>query len=916
MQSLECMTSYTRQATGDVPRPLVGPSTTVTPRGVYLFGGRSVAGRTVMDGMFVLDLERMVWERVRREDGRGDVAWPRGRYFHTMDYWEDKLVLFGGMGTTTDDSGVACVMNDLWVYDLAYGVWEECTPALPRYTLVRTESIDGGVSKEGDLVVPVPRYAHLSVVVRDRLVVMGGQHLSNEYVFQEATFHLPSRRWLASRDVPQIRGSYRSVCVPVEWEQVRPARIEGNHGNHVDPSVDRLTFSRRRDSTGGHQSSPEEDVLTPEGDAYLFSNSNFTDVQRQLCAISLDPGAEAPSVRDLTPRLDASPSTTTTTSTALQPPGLRFPFAAQVGHHLVLGGTFLSASAQQFTLWALDLVAFTWRKIDAEVLEGTGERVVPSGQAGAHGLPEEGLAGGSWNRAVWWAERGVLVVFGNRYRSLQEDYEHRAINLDHIAIIDLEVFGVYRAPERTSIQGLTQVGNRARVLLSLKALHEGRLGDCRVVAEDGRAIRCSSRVLQARWAWYKNRLGTSSDTIYISESYPIVMAFLEYLYTLDLATALQHRIPVLSGLLMLAKQYGITHLKALAVHALHGRLEESTALGIYEAATLCECSSLQVRALKMVLAIQKRAGRGPGHRKQPSGAVPPNGGPEPGPSSEGDSARTIQGNGSAAGDAAGSANQAPRSAGAQGNADQQPGIGDMDGQLAMAFSCPPSAFSAPRPRRRSTSSRRSRRHYQTAIHDSPVVPPIRLFGESEEESQPSEEETDYEPATYRTRRASASVATVHHWTDGGDTVDDQGRFIARARKAEHHALPPMLPNAERRAVRLARKIASMGSFFHPGVGQSGLRIHTDERTARPRGNAYQLGLERVTSPGSSPPYSPATPTDLPLSGNGPEWRAPSPRATSFLVGQEDPGKLLSKLETLSLQKGHSRTRSLGLHGLW
>jgi hypothetical protein len=46
-----------------------------------------------------------------------------------------------------------------------------------------------------------------------------------------------------------------------------------------------LTFSRRRDSTGGHQSSPEEDVLTPEGDAYLFSNSNFTDVQRQLCAI-------------------------------------------------------------------------------------------------------------------------------------------------------------------------------------------------------------------------------------------------------------------------------------------------------------------------------------------------------------------------------------------------------------------------------------------------------------------------------------------------------------------------------------------------------------------------------------------------------------------------------------------------------
>lgn len=137
-------------------------------------------------------------------------------------------------------------------------------------------------------------------------------------------------------------------------------------------------------------------------------------------------------------------------------------------------------------------------------------------------------------------------------------------------------------------------------------MRDGQLQDCQVVCEDGRAIGCSARLLEARWDWFKEQRraapGVDDDyTLYISEPYPIVKAFLEYIYTLDLVTVLQHRVPVLTGLLMLAKQYGVPHLERLAVHALHGRLDESTALGIYEVATLCECRHLQVRALKMVL---------------------------------------------------------------------------------------------------------------------------------------------------------------------------------------------------------------------------------------------------------------------------------------------------------------------------
>jgi hypothetical protein len=176
--------------------------------------------------------------------------------------------------------------------------------------------------------------------------------------------------------------------------------------------------------------------------------------------------------------------------------------------------------------------------------------------------------------------------------------EHRSISHEHVAVIELEVQGIYQAPERHPALG-TSTDEQARVAFALGMLRDERLQDCQVVCEDGRAIGCSSRLLEARWDWFKRT--SNARTVVISEPHPVVMAFLEYIYTLDLVTALQHRVPVLTGLLMFAKQYEVPHLERLTVHALHGRLDEGTALGIYEVATLCECRLLQVRALKMVL---------------------------------------------------------------------------------------------------------------------------------------------------------------------------------------------------------------------------------------------------------------------------------------------------------------------------
>lgn len=100
--------------------------------------------------MYVLDLETLVWRRVEEKG-----VWPCARYFHTLDHWDGKLVLWGGMGTAGDGAG--CVLGDLWVFDVVRGVWDE-------------------LAKQGARA----RYAHLSAVVGERLIVMGGQEITNE----------------------------------------------------------------------------------------------------------------------------------------------------------------------------------------------------------------------------------------------------------------------------------------------------------------------------------------------------------------------------------------------------------------------------------------------------------------------------------------------------------------------------------------------------------------------------------------------------------------------------------------------------------------------------------------------------------------------------------------------------------------
>jgi hypothetical protein len=96
-----------------------------------------------------------------------------------------------------------------------------------------------------------------------------------------------------------------------------------------------------------------------------------------------------------------------------------------------------------------------------------------------------------------------------------------------------------------------------------------------------------------------------SHSMLFPYSYPVVIALLQFIYTDNLLTAQQYQPHILAQLLLLSDMYELPRLKSLTTHALHQMLNMSTAPLIFETAALSHQTSLQIRALKMMIAAKK-----------------------------------------------------------------------------------------------------------------------------------------------------------------------------------------------------------------------------------------------------------------------------------------------------------------------
>ncbi|KAL1835947.1 hypothetical protein VTJ49DRAFT_5847 [Mycothermus thermophilus] len=480
------------RTTGREPHPLVGATTTILGDKLYVFGGRILSRNRpapLTSDLYELDLIRRHWTKI---EATGDI--PPPRYFHSMCALGDtKLVCYGGMSPTTNQKNVpqdqqpeVTVMSDIYIYDVPTKKW----------TFIPTTDAPQGRYAHCACILPssatfVSHRAPLSALQHNpstgnpnegrigvnidgtggaEMIIVGGQDASNHYIEQISVFNLRSLKWVSTQPLGKSCGAYRSVVAPL------PPTVTAKLGKTFPGNA-------RQDASG---ISPE----AREGGSsmLIYSNYNFLDVKLELQIRSPE--------GHLTER---------TMSGTYSPPGLRFPNGGIIDTHFVVSGTYLTSSKQEYALWALDLRTMTWSRIDA---------------GGAV------FSQGSWNRGVLWNRRNTFVVLGNRKRSLVDDYNHRRINFTNVCMVELEAFGFYDNPRKTSPMsgfvsasspytgpdlslarkaGVTAGGrhhSRAAEELGEKALAMRELADMDILCLGGERIPINSRIVSRRWGPY------------------------------------------------------------------------------------------------------------------------------------------------------------------------------------------------------------------------------------------------------------------------------------------------------------------------------------------------------------------------------------------------------------------------------
>ncbi|BGP20232.1 hypothetical protein JCM10213v2_008369 [Rhodosporidiobolus nylandii] len=627
------LVSTIRKTRGEVPPALVGASVTLVGDCVYVFGGRPVASREMVNTLYQLDLRTLSWTRL------DSPSTPAPRYFHSCDAWGDKLLVFGGQtfvaaseeeraGGGADDApqGHLETLDELAVFDTTSRTW-----SFPPLTT------RPGVKR------PSPRYAHLAVVntvscppppgfpndapsFSSRLVIIGGQDYENNYIPDLAVLDLDRSppEWIADAPYPRKAGTYRSVGAAA-GVSVRP--LEERQG--MDEALVHSSYSAE----------PSEEDPEP---VFVFSNTNFSNPRRDLDLIpSIHDQLTTPAYLSLSDLMIGEPSF---------PPGLRFPRAYICGRHLVVSGQHIGLNRGEAVCWALDLGS---RRPNGQL---PGEKLAWSR------LPVDKVLGsGSWGPTVGW--RNTLVALGDPKRDMMSDYNSRANTYSTVAFVDLEGFGIYVPPPQPLAP--------AQQSLGLLTLSQPQLCDYELLCSDKERLGCSRKLLEARWQWFANEIAAveakaasaveareqrtatgsgayddSSDDEPIdtmqrmtsptlrsaaklshagparapSRLFPLtsrtlelplpsqeVKALLQFFHALALSTPLQRSLPVLTSLLAFTKAHDgvLPALRALVIHALHESLTPETAAKVYEAASLGGAVPLQVRATVVMLEARR-----------------------------------------------------------------------------------------------------------------------------------------------------------------------------------------------------------------------------------------------------------------------------------------------------------------------
>uniref|UniRef100_V5EHU8 BTB domain-containing protein n=1 Tax=Kalmanozyma brasiliensis (strain GHG001) TaxID=1365824 RepID=V5EHU8_KALBG len=512
--SIANLSSRLHLCSGQVPPPLVGASATlvepshhVSAQGgakVYLFGGRLVTSRRMVNTLYILDLDEMRWSRLtpttKPSLGQTEASseQPRPRYFHSADLWQDKIVFFGGMGYsqgqpdphTGEPAEELCVLGELLAFDLSTQQWDYTLDFASRRPATDN---DPSTSIQSETLQPAPRYAHLSSLSGDTLSIIGGQNLANQYVESINLFSLSENKWIGAQRFRKQCGSYRSLAVGSKY-----LHKDGQKAKCYPRAKDPLNGTDATASTplaSAHTTMPHADVVTQDiGQSsdkveqnplpmssqaephqplpvYLYSNFNFTNVKRELEVLTVrGEGDTATGSETGVPQQRARSHSNASQDSAIDADG---PLSSLQAASQSLSGPFVSMEDRSSHMGGVTLppgLRFPTGALLGPYLLISGTYLANATQSfsiWALHLPtmawsriESGsaLSTGSWNRAILWPGKNRLVVVGHKERDLVSDYNHRQTNWDHVVVLELEAWGIYQPPQSVLSEAAVQLG--------------------------------------------------------------------------------------------------------------------------------------------------------------------------------------------------------------------------------------------------------------------------------------------------------------------------------------------------------------------------------------------------------------------------------------------------------------------------
>ncbi|KAI8093551.1 uncharacterized protein BX664DRAFT_278592 [Halteromyces radiatus] len=476
----------------------------------------------------------MRWETIQTVKG---VA-PCKRYGHTATLWKHFIIVFGGC----NESQSYC--NDIHIFDLEKLTW--CQPV-----------INGSVSA---------RYLHSAVVYDDKLFIYGGfaKNTDCTYVLDEiSVLDLNTLTWSIFNRIPP-RYNHSATLVGHKMYIYAGKDEQGNTVSdlfvvnlNTPPYTPHLILS-------GAQSNANSQMV-------LLKSQHFCEA---LCGKLLVFGRYINNNHNGN-NMNSSSNGVCTNNNRIS------------GNHSIINTATNTTSSNtisnntpesMYGLWMLDLDTLEWERQDCNANFEIGGwnyfTVITENLQQSNGSDER-------NQVA----TNSLFFLGNIDPFRPQGYDHFRDAL----VINSESFGLYDIPP---LQCSNEFG---------QLLNNPELSDFVIVPANGQELHVHQVILITRWPHFRNMYRSGMMEVHqrrmeISEPYPVVLAFLKYLYSDHLS--IDEPWQVVCDILVMANMYLLHRLKKICCQRLYRQhLTIDSCTTIFEKAIMAEEVGLKLLAL-------------------------------------------------------------------------------------------------------------------------------------------------------------------------------------------------------------------------------------------------------------------------------------------------------------------------------